>query len=385
MGLEQDLFCFVSCACHLGCCPSDSAEKTDVKSICRSSPSGTILLGANPMEKASVDSWLNVAMQPDVATHFASIDAYLATHSFLGGPRLQLSDIALYFACAPLANTVTKEQVNLRRWLKQCEHSLRTLAPGCKVVPSANLEVVYAPVSFPLPSASTSPAVKGTAAESDGSGSAAPQPAKNSQKEGALPPSKKAEKKDKKESKATPSPAQPAAVASTGEDEFACPTKLDIRVGVIIKAWEHETAEKLFCEEIDVGEAAPRLIASGLRPFYKLDEMQGRRCLVLANLKARSLVGFKSEGMVLCASNADHTVVKFVEPPASAPPGSRITFADRTGEPATPAQIQKKDVLAKVMPLLKTNEQGVVCYDGKPCSAGEFGPCTSEVTLGSVA
>ena len=44
---------------------------------------------------------------------------------------------------------------------------------------------------------------------------------------------------------------------------------LDIRVGTVTKCWEHPEAEKLYCEEIDIGEeAGPRTIASGLRPFY---------------------------------------------------------------------------------------------------------------------
>ncbi len=50
------------------------------------------------------------------------------------------------------------------------------------------------------------------------------------------------------------------------------------------------------------GEEEPRHIASGLVPHYSLEEMQNRRCLVLCNLKARNLVGFKSHGMVMCAA-----------------------------------------------------------------------------------
>ena len=43
---------------------------------------------------------------------------------------------------------------------------------------------------------------------------------------------------------------------------------LDIRVGTVTKCWEHPEAEKLYCEEIDIGEKeGPRTIASGLRPF----------------------------------------------------------------------------------------------------------------------
>jgi len=53
-------------------------------------------------------------------------------------------------------------------------------------------------------------------------------------------------------------------------------TKMDLRVGRIVKVWPHETAERLYCEEIDVGESAPRQVASGLRQHYSVDEMQGR-------------------------------------------------------------------------------------------------------------
>lgn len=42
---------------------------------------------------------------------------------------------------------------------------------------------------------------------------------------------------------------------------------------------------RLYCEEIDIGEAEPRLIASGLVPHYSLDAMSGRRVVVMCNLK----------------------------------------------------------------------------------------------------
>ncbi len=68
---------------------------------------------------------------------------------------------------------------------------------------------------------------------------------------------------------------------------------LDFRVGIITKVSKHETADKLYCEEIDIGEAEPRQIASGLVPHYTVEEMLGRRLIVVANLKPRNLVGFK--------------------------------------------------------------------------------------------
>ncbi|CAM9509427.1 unnamed protein product, partial [Phaeothamnion confervicola] len=155
------------------------------------------------------------------------------------------------------------------------------------------------------------------------------------------------------------------------------PSRLDIRVGVIMRAWPHPESEKLFCEEIDIGETAPRLIASGLRAFYSTEDLQERRVLVLANLKARPMAGFKSEGMVLCASDAAHTTVAFIDPPAAAAIGTRIVFPGYVGEPAPAVQITKKKTLEKVMPRLRTDAAGVPGCDGTPFVAGEAGACAS--------
>ena len=61
--------------------------------------------------------------------------------------------------------------------------------------------------------------------------------------------------------------------------------KLEFKVGQIVRVWIHPEADKLYCEEIDVGEAEPRLIASGLRKHYSLEEMLGKRVIVVSNLK----------------------------------------------------------------------------------------------------
>jgi len=113
-------------------------------------------------------------------------------------------------------------------------------------------------------------------------------------------------------------------------------SKLDIRVGVITKAWVHEEADKLFCEEIDIGEEeGPRNIASGLRAHYNLEDLEGQRVLVLANLKTRKLVGFPSHGMVLCAASEDGSKVEFIEPPADAKIGERVVVDGFDGEPVS--------------------------------------------------
>jgi glutamyl-tRNA synthetase len=164
---------------------------------------------------------------------------------------------------------------------------------------------------------------------------------------------------------------------------------LDIRVGYIRKVWEHEEAEKLYCEEIDVGEEEPRQIASGLRPYLKAEDMEGRKVLVLCNLKARNLVGFPSHGMVLCASNADHTVVRLVNPPIDAKIGERVTVPDfdfegENGAPYAENKIAKKKVFEEIAPHLITNKYGVPEFLGRPLMTSA-GICTSPISDGSVS
>merc|ERR1711935_163303 len=194
--------------------------------------------------------------------------------------------------------------------------------------------------------------------------------AKYPSKEEAAKP--KNEKKQKKK-KSPPAPAGPIDIS-----------KLDMRVGVINKVWEHEEADKLYCEEIDLGEeGGPRQIASGLKAHYSLEEMEGRRVLVLANLKSRKLVGFPSHGMVLCASSEDGKV-EFVEPPEGAKIGERVMVDGFDGEPATENQVIKKKMLDAIFPDLATNDSGVATYKGKALITSA-GACISDVKNSPIA
>jgi methionine--tRNA ligase beta chain len=105
-------------------------------------------------------------------------------------------------------------------------------------------------------------------------------------------------KKKEKQAKAIAASKAGQQAVSSDQPEF---TKMDIRVGVITKVWHHPEADKLFCEEIDVGEEEPRQIASGLREHYTLEQMLNRKVLVVCNLKSAKIVGFASSGMVLAA------------------------------------------------------------------------------------
>jgi hypothetical protein len=66
--------------------------------------------------------------------------------------------------------------------------------------------------------------------------------------------------------------------------------------------------------------------------------------------------------MVLCASNADHSDVKLLVPPASAKVGDRVQFPGFSGEPAAPNQVAKKKILERLAPLVRSNHCCYPCY-----------------------
>ncbi len=201
----------------------------------------------------------------------------------------------------------------------------------------------------------------------------------------------KKSKDDKKAEKVVEQVVVTAPAAADPLDTYEGPaiTSLDIRVGRITKVWEHPEADKLFCEEIDVGEDEPRQIASGLRPYMNAEDMEGRLVLVLCNLKARKMLGFPSHGMVLCTSNKDHTDVKFVSPPVDAKVGERVTVPDfdfegEAGAPMKENPMGKKKIFDKLAPFLVTSEYGVPEFLGRPFMTSA-GVCTSPISEGTVA
>eukprot|EP00904_Undaria_pinnatifida_P008338 jgi/Undpi1/4634/HiC_scaffold_18.g07988.m1 len=376
-----------------------------------------LLPGATPEHRAEVDSWLDFATS-FTPEHLGSVNRHLKGRSFLAGEVFSLADIVVYFACAPAvtaANAASaKNSLDLSRWFNHVQHRVKAMAPSCKVTPPTVPLNIFTPIPIPLPpkrNPTASPPPSTTAATTPGDAVAASpksvpgMPGRGDQASGGGGSGKKDKDKNKSENKnkkdkegGGDATATEAAASSSegkggggkagpgGGDKPAPaapvdgdPSKLDVRVGVIVKAWEHPDSDKLYCEEIDLGEGKTRMIASGLRANYTLEEMQGRRVTVLANLKARNLGGFKSEGMVLCASSADHSVVKIIEPPPGAAIGARVTVSGTEGEPATPAQLQKKKIFEKCVPKLRTNSEGLPGYDGVGIFNVDGEPCVATI------
>ena len=190
-----------------------------------------------------------------------------------------------------------------------------------------------------------------------------------------------AEAQQRKKEKQAQKIASSQANQQSGNDDQPEFTKIEIRVGKIVKVWNHPDADKLFCEEIDVGEeSGPRLIASGLREHYSLEKMQGRKVLVVCNLKPAKIVGFTSNGMVLAAKGDGK--VELISPPEDAEIGERVFVHGLTGEPATSAQVKKKKIWETVAKDLRTAEGAVATWNGKELMTAS-GKCTADSLEGA--
>ncbi len=96
--------------------------------------------------------------------------------------------------------------------------------------------------------------------------------------------------------------------------------KLDIRVGEILEAKKHSNANKLLVLKVDVGEE--RQLVAGLKEHYKLNELKGKKVVVLCNLEEANLRGEKSEGMVLAAVKDGEVVL--LKPEKDIDNGSKV-------------------------------------------------------------
>ena len=109
-------------------------------------------------------------------------------------------------------------------------------------------------------------------------------------------------------------------IPEIGIDEFE---KVELKVGKVLECKKVENADKLLCSKIDVGEAEPRTIVSGIAKYYTPEEMVGKSVIVVTNLKPVKLRGILSQGMVLCASDKDGKLC-LVAPTIDMQPGSEI-------------------------------------------------------------
>ncbi|KAK6155998.1 hypothetical protein DH2020_010246 [Rehmannia glutinosa] len=185
------------------------------------------------------------------------------------------------------------------------------------------------------------------------------------------------QKKKVEESQAKSEKKKPLEKVADNKEEELSVSLLKIQIGQIRKAWKHPSADSLLVEEIDVGEAKCRQVVSGLAKFCTPEELTNRRVVLITNVKPGKLRDVMSEGLVLCASNKDHTVVEPLLAPDGAKLGEYVTFSGHDGKPEEVLNPKKKQ-LDKITPHLFSDDKGVATFKGVPFMTSS-GPCTSSI------
>lgn len=138
---------------------------------------------------------------------------------------------------------------------------------------------------------------------------------------------------NQKKEKKVKAPKAPAAAAPAAPEGPSTPQpwQIDLRVGKILKVEKHPDADSLYVESIDVGEAEPRTVVSGLVKHIPIEEMENRWLICVCNLKPAAMRGVKSFAMVLAATD-DSGKLELVEPPQGSVPGDKCYFGDWKGK-----------------------------------------------------
>ena len=102
-------------------------------------------------------------------------------------------------------------------------------------------------------------------------------------------------------------------------DDF---TKMQFQVGEIIACEEVKKSKKLLCSQVKIGSEVKQIV-SGIKKYYSAEEMVGKKVMVLVNLKPAKLAGVLSEGMLLCAEDAEGNLA-LMTPEKTMPAGAEI-------------------------------------------------------------
>ena len=109
------------------------------------------------------------------------------------------------------------------------------------------------------------------------------------------------------------------AKAEISYDDFA---KLQFQVGEIIACEAVPKSKKLLCSQVKIGSQVKQIV-SGIKAHYSPEEMVGKKVMVLVNLKPATLAGVLSEGMLLCAEDAEGNLA-LMKPEKEMPAGAEI-------------------------------------------------------------
>jgi aminoacyl tRNA synthase complex-interacting multifunctional protein 1 len=377
-----------------------------------------------PTEETEISQWLQTSERlkssPSEASILDTLNTHLSTRSTLLGTKPSKADTAIYSALAPTVKSWTPEQrtgqagrPHVVRYLDFVQNSpvFELSVPDAEKLTVDPEEILY--VKPPVDAKAEKERLKkekaaaqaaalaasaGDAANTlvdrtkqaasavadklvevkDAAVAAATQATAAATQAVAAATAAPTEQKQKKEKKAkAPKQAQPAPAPAP-----LSPALIDLRVGHILKAIKHPEADSLYVSTIAMGDKPGtddttehegqvcRTVCSGLNGLVPLEEMQGRKVVVVANLKPVKMRGIKSCAMVLAASPRlregeadDHKgPVELVNPPATATAGERVFFEGWRGEPEKVLNPKKK-IWETFQPGFTTTDALEVAFD----------------------
>lgn len=134
-----------------------------------------------------------------------------------------------------------------------------------------------------------------------------------------------------------------------------------MRVGRIVKIEVNPISNKLYNEQVDMGNGEVRGIASGLQNHIPIEALQNRLVLVLANLKPKKLAEFMSHGMILCPEINDPVTIEMFDLPEGSEVGDRV---GAEGFDMKPLDEISSKVWERVKKGLSVDEDGNANFNG---------------------
>ncbi|XP_074274453.1 uncharacterized protein LOC141598637 isoform X2 [Silene latifolia] len=371
---------------------SGDIEKSDLKSLCTNILKSSSNNNSSILSNDEAMKWIAFADSFPLDSEASagainSLNDELVQRSVLVGNGFKLSEIDLivYLAIHPcmiaMSKSAREKFLNVLRWMDyvQSKEDLKDIAERIPVEKARFIPQVSKSVAV-----EANLNVKGTVKDAKADTNAKDDSAKGSKASGteaakSIQNNTAVKAKNNKEA-AGVEQKKPETEAAAKDDVPV--SLLNIQVGLIRKAWKHPSADSLLVEEIDVGESKVRQVVSGLAKYCSPDDLANRRVALITNVKPGKLRDVVSEGLVLCASSEDHSVVEPLLPPEAAQVGERVCFSGHEGKPEDVLNPKKKQ-LEKITPHLFTDENGVATYKGIPFMTSG-GPCTSSIRKGSI-
>jgi len=299
--------------------------------------------------------WAGRVLDGDVA----ALDGWLAGRTYVAGVELSVADLVLFVGLSGVVGSFPVAQhghfCNVLRWYENVWYLVGGEAEGfvdvARVVRKPGLVMVGQGGEVKGQKKGQKKGEKGEKGEKEKEGGNAKEAKKKEKDGGNAKEAKEAKEEAKTKKKAADGPKKPPKKTDMPKED---PTVdyLDIRVGKIVEVGPHPDADSLYVEKIDLGEAEPRTVVSGLRKFVSEADMLNRTVAVVCNLKPAKMRGILSTGMVLCASNEDHTAVDPILIPEGSTVGSRI-MVEGYGREAEEQINPKKKIFERVAPDMR--------------------------------